>query len=180
MAQRVLKFLVHLKNGPEFAIFPNLLKTYSKVVKAQNKCVFHHLGGTLAWKTGLHLFWHQKSNFLALEMLVIIGNLWPYLVIFRNELVIIFWKILHYSGANICPLQFNAHRPDFCRWLFHHFWYMRPWRLSMRLTKIRKKWPNSNNRSCHSVYSIPCNNRHMTEPYDIPRRPCFPFVRLTS
>ena len=43
VAQRVLKFLVHLKNGPEFAIFPNLLKTYSKVVKAQNKCVFHHL-----------------------------------------------------------------------------------------------------------------------------------------
>ena len=68
VAQRVLKFLVHLKNGPEFAIFPNLLKTYSKVVKAQNKCVFHHLGGTLAWKTGLHFFWHQKSNFLALEM----------------------------------------------------------------------------------------------------------------
>ena len=31
----------------------NWLKTHSKVINAQNKCLFHHFGGMLAWKSGL-------------------------------------------------------------------------------------------------------------------------------
>ena len=41
------------KNSPKQAKFQNKLKTYPKLINAQNKCWFHHFGGILLWKGGL-------------------------------------------------------------------------------------------------------------------------------
>ena len=44
------------KKSQKLAKSQNWLKTHSKVINAQNKCLFHHFGGMLAWKSGLR-FW---------------------------------------------------------------------------------------------------------------------------
>ena len=44
------------QNGPKNAIFQNLLNTHPKLENAWNKCLIHHFGGMLAWKSGLR-FW---------------------------------------------------------------------------------------------------------------------------
>ena len=41
------------KNSPKQSKFQNWLKTHPNVINAQNKCLFHHFGGMLAWKSGL-------------------------------------------------------------------------------------------------------------------------------